>query len=165
MPVPSSCSDNYPQDSLIASPISDLSKLATRFKRSSIAWQRFKDIQVEMEVAAEQRQSNTTEYDSDETMDSDAEIELEQPRPTHGRVLRVLKPVPTRWSSLYYCLERIMRLKTPITTYLQHHWNDERHRQQKQGNISFSSVVFWRNGIARFQYLSSPFCVCFLRQK
>ena len=59
-----------------------------------------------MAVAAEQRQSNTTEYQSDETMGSDAEIEKDQPRPTHGRILRVSKPVPTRWSSLYYCLEK-----------------------------------------------------------
>ena len=138
------------QDSLLGSPISDLSKLATRFKRSSIAWQRFKDIQVEMAVAAEQRQSSTTEYESDETMDSDAEIEQEQPRPTHGRVLRVLKPVPTRWSSLYYCLERIMRLKTPITAYLQHHGNDERHRQHKKGNILFSSLSFGQTELHAF---------------
>ena len=97
----------------------DLAQVTNRIQRSPKEWKKFKRIQLRS-VAQRQGRATSAYSDSDDTDLGDSGSEMGSPPPEmkQGRVLKLLRVVPTRWSSAYYALQRALRLETALEAYL-----------------------------------------------
>ena len=105
----------------IQAALQDLARVTNKIKRSPKEWKKFKCFQLECSTRRGERGTDAAS-DGDETDYGESDSEMNRaPRATEqGRVLKLLRVVPTRWSSVYYALQRALRLKTPLEEYLCH---------------------------------------------
>ena len=107
---------------VIQQTLRDLAVLTAKLKKSPKEWAIFRGIQVDIAVRAKQCRDGEI-GDDDESEDGGSEDEqgaaLEKKRP--GSVLKLLTSVPTRWSSVFYCVNRALRLRRAIDEYLNMH--------------------------------------------
>jgi len=103
--------------------VRELSLVTNKVKKSPKAWGRLKKCQVECAVQATQRPSTTDALASDESEDgaSDAGLVEDVSKRKEGRVLTLLKAVPTRWSSTFYSIQRALRIRDALTLFLTRH--------------------------------------------
>ena len=96
-----------------------LRKLCTTFKQSPKAWLCFRRIQERLLKAEFGTDLEIEECESDVEDESVHDDEAHHAvLPEQKRVLRMLRPVKTRWNSWYFCLRRALVLKTSLDEYL-----------------------------------------------
>ena len=124
-----------------------LRKLGTRFRKSTKAWQQFKAIQ---ENHLERGAGSAGDESAD---DSDGEEDCGEGHstsddshtfqvPDHTRVLRLLRPMKTRWNSWFFCLKRAMVLRDSIDEYL---LQENNHLDDVDGDEEDKNVEIGRN--------------------
>ena len=82
--------------------LAPLMVLAHKFSYSWRAWNRFKKMQLQILKRVEECNDDESDanYDGDEDFDVGGEGQ-----PRWKKVLRLLRPVPTRWNSMYYTIK------------------------------------------------------------
>ena len=96
------------KEPMIEGYLAPLTALACRFSKSRSACNRFKKTQLKTLQRAEELSDdgNNANYDGDEDFDVGGEGQ-----PRLKQVLRLLRPMPTQWNSMYYNIKRVLALK------------------------------------------------------
>ena len=82
--------------------LAPLMALARRFSKSQNTWNKFKKMQIEILHREEEFSEDEGEDDCDR--DEDFEVGREG-QPRLKKVLRLIRPMPTRWNSKYYLVK------------------------------------------------------------
>ena len=111
-----------------------MKRLSTWMHRSSNAWRAFCQVQRLVHKEGRGIRRQTACISADESLDlgspsedgtkSEASLDVRPKLPKKGtrfRVLHLVKPMPTRWNSTYFCIQRAMRLREAITIFLRDH--------------------------------------------
>ena len=98
--------------------LSPLTELAAKFSKSRHLWNKFKKTQMEILEREEERSDDEGEADFDG--DEDFEVGGEG-EPRLKKVLRLIRPVPTRWNSTYYLVKRALALKDALVQFAAGH--------------------------------------------
>ena len=95
-----------------------LTALATRFSKSQSLWNKFKKTHMNILHWEEERSDDEAEADFDGYEDLEVGGEGE---PRLKRVLRLIRPVPTRRNSTYYLVKRALALKEALVLFVARH--------------------------------------------
>ena len=102
------------KEPMIEGCLAPLTALAHRFSKSRSAWNRFKKTQLQILQRAEELSDD--ESDADYDGDEDFVVGGEG-QPRLKQVLRLLRPMPTRWNSMYYTIKRALALKDSLVMF------------------------------------------------
>ena len=94
--------------------LAPLTTLAWRFSKSWSAWNWFKKTQLQILQWAEELSDDESDvdYDGDEDF-----IVGGEGQPCLKQVLRLLRPMPTHWNSMYYTIKRALELKDSLVMF------------------------------------------------
>ena len=95
-----------------------LTALVAKFFKSRSLWNNFKKTQMNILDREEERSDDEGEADFDG--DEDLEVGGGGEAPLK-RVLRLIRPVPTRWNSTYYLVKRALALKEALVQFMARH--------------------------------------------
>ena len=96
-----------------------LTSLRARFSKSrSLLWNKFKKKQ--MEIVDREEEDSDDEREANFDGDEDLEVGREG-EPRLKRVLRLIRPVLTRWNSTYYLVKRALALKDALVQFAAYH--------------------------------------------
>ena len=98
-------------------------RLATKLHRSPVEWKKFKAIQEKLYFGGK-RTTEEGEEEAGETHDLPTALGGPSSKP-----LRLVRPVKTRWNSMYMCLKRLVLLKAAVQRYL-----DEGHGEEENAD-------------------------------
>ena len=102
------------KEPMIEGCLAPLTALACKFSKSRSAWNRFKKTQLEILNWEEERSDDEREADFDG--DEDFEVGGEG-QSRLKKVLRLVRPVATRWNSMYYLIKRALALKDSLVMF------------------------------------------------
>ena len=129
------------KEPMIEGYLAPLTALARRFCKSRSAWNRFKKTQLKILQRAEELRDDDSDadYDGDEDFDIGGEGQ-----PRLKQVLRLLRPVPTRWKSMYYTSKRALALKDSLVMFSNLEWACNGKSPPPSSPIaSKGKVLFW----------------------
>ena len=106
------------KEELVHECLEPLTALAARFSKSRSLWNKFKKTQMNILHREEERSDDEGEanFDGDEDFEVGGEGE-----PHLKRVLRLIRPVPTRWNSTYYLVKRALAFKEALVQFAARH--------------------------------------------
>ena len=102
------------EEPMIEGCLAPLTALACRFSASQSVWNRFKKMQLQILKRAEELSDD--ESDADYNGDEDFNVGGEG-QPCLKQVLRLLRPLPTRWNSMYCTVKRALALKDSLMMF------------------------------------------------
>ena len=106
------------KEELVHECLEPLTALAARFSKSRSLWNKFKKTQ--MNILHQEEERSDDEGEADFEGDEDLEVGGEG-EPRLKRVLRLIRPVPTRWNSTYYLVKRALALKEALVQFAARH--------------------------------------------
>ena len=113
-----SCSSPALKEEVVHECLEQLTALTARFSKSQSLWNKFKKKQ--MKILDREEERNDDEGEADFDGDEDLEVGGEG-EPCLKRVLRLIRPVPTRWNSTYYLVKRALALKEALVQFVACH--------------------------------------------
>ena len=102
------------KEEVIQECLAPLMALTRRFSTCQSTWNKFKKTQMEILDQQEERSKDEGEADCDRDEDLDVGGERQ---PRLENILRLIRPVPTRWNSTYYLVNRALALKEALLQF------------------------------------------------